>query len=232
MADKTAMIAGMESQTVDLKSQILGLQEDLAAALTAAVRDRESAALAAAALDQKLADLTRHHEARIAQIQAASERKMAELSDANAKQIDEYNRKMFSLLNQLKEKEAVLVTLGGQKQALELSLAKQRQDFSALEEKYIRLIRPARSPAGKKVVTVHYQRENGRYRIGFKGVDTEKVEMLTLEQLHQQLGDLKQKWQEQLYVKVVIPENSGLTYNEAWTFTKDVLSRYDYYYTE
>jgi hypothetical protein len=138
----------------------------------------------------------------------------------------------LSLLNRLKEKEAAILTMGGEKQSLEISLARQRQEFSSLEEKYIQLIRPARSPAGKKVVTFFYQRVDGLYRIGFKGGDTERIETLTTDQLNRQLGTLREKWQDQLYVKVVIPEDSGLTYNEAWKFTKDILSRYDYYYRD
>ncbi|OGR09687.1 MAG: hypothetical protein A2097_07265 [Desulfobacula sp. GWF2_41_7] len=171
-------------------------------------------------------------QARITEIQAESEDRLSALTESKAREIEEYNRKVLSLLNQLKEKEAVILTLGDEKQTLEMSLARQRQDFSTLEEKYIQLIRPARSPAGKKVVTVIYQRGNGLYRIGFKGLDNERIETLTTAQLHQQLGTLRQKWQDQLYVKVIIPEDSGLTYNEAWVFTKDILSRYDYYYQE
>jgi hypothetical protein len=33
-------------------------------------------------------------------------------------------------------------------------------------------------------------------------------------------------------VKVIIPEDSGLSYNEAWTFTQDILTSYDYYYQD
>jgi hypothetical protein len=33
-------------------------------------------------------------------------------------------------------------------------------------------------------------------------------------------------------VKVIIPGDSGLSYNEAWNFTRDILSKYDYYYQE
>jgi len=171
-------------------------------------------------------------QAGITEIQVESEDRLSALTESKAREIEEYNRKVLSLLNQLKEKEAVILTLGDEKQTLEMSLARQRQDFSTLEEKYIQLIRPARSPAGKKVVTVIYQRGNGLYRIGFKGLDNERIETLTTAQLHQQLGTLRQKWQDQLYVKVIIPEDSGLTYNEAWVFTKDILSRYDYYYQE
>jgi len=51
-------------------------------------------------------------------------------------------------------------------------------------------------------------------------------------QLHRRLTQLKNKWQDKLYVKIIIPEMSGPTYNEAWSFTKDIISRYDYYYQE
>ena len=218
---KTAQIAVFEGQTHELKNKINALQAGV-----------DAARAEAAEFEKKAAELTQRYEARIAEMQAASESKLAALSESKTREIEEYNRKVLSLLSRLKEKEAVILTLGGEKQTLEMSLARQRQDFSSLEEKYIQLIRPARSPAGKKVVTVFYQRVNGLYRIGFKGEDTERIETLTTDQLNRQLGALRQKWQDQLYVKVVIPEDSGLTYNEAWTFTKDILSRYDYYYQE
>lgn len=232
LAGKTLLIAAVEGEVAEFKNKIIVLQESVATAEAEAAHARESASRASAALEKKVAELTREYDARIAEIQSASEKKLAALTDAKASEIEEYNRRVLTLLSQLKEKETVILSLGGQKQALELSLAKQRQDFSALEEKYIRLIRPARSPAGKMVATVSFQRQDGRHRITFKGVDTEKVETLTLDQLHRQLGELKNKWQDQLYVRIIIPENSGLTYNEAWTFTKDILSRYDYYYPD
>jgi DNA repair exonuclease SbcCD ATPase subunit len=221
MEGKTAQIEVFEGQILELKNKIDTLQAGV-----------DAARAEAAAFEKKADELTRRYEARIAEMQAASESKLAVLSESKTREIEEYNRKVLSLLSRLKEKEAVILTLGGEKQSLEMSLARQRQDFSNLEEKYIQLIRPARSPAGKKVVTVFYQRVDGLYRIGFKGEDTERINFLTTDQLNRQLGELRQKWQDQLYVKVVIPEDSGLTYNEAWTFTKDILSRYDYYYRE
>jgi hypothetical protein len=33
-------------------------------------------------------------------------------------------------------------------------------------------------------------------------------------------------------VKIIIPEDSGLSYNQAWVFTRDMLNKYDYYYQE
>ena len=232
LENKTAIITAAGSELADLKNRIVILQETAQKAEAEVGRARESEARAAAAFEKQTAELTRQYDIRIAELQLASEKKLAEQTEAKKKEIEEYNRKVLALLSQLKDKESAILSLGSQKQALELSLAKQRQDFSTLEEKYIRLIRPARSPSGKKVVTVTFQRIDGNYHIAFKNVDSEKVETLTLDQLNRQLGKLKQKWQDQLYVRIVIPENSGLTYNEAWTFTKDILSRYDYYYQD
>jgi hypothetical protein len=33
-------------------------------------------------------------------------------------------------------------------------------------------------------------------------------------------------------VKVIFPENSGLSYNEAWEFTSHLHGNYDYYFKE
>jgi hypothetical protein len=44
------------------------------------------------------------------------------------------------------------------------------------------------------------------------------------------LGSLKQRAGNKLYTKITIPENSGLSYQEAWSFSNEILTRYDYYY--
>ena len=53
-----------------------------------------------------------------------------------------------------------------------------------------------------------------------------------LSQLNTTLGDLKLNHGKDLYVKIIIPSNSGLSYNQAWAFTRDTLAKYDYYYQE
>jgi hypothetical protein len=157
-----------------------------------------------------------------------SAEKIAELTEETRRQIEEFNRKFTALMNQLSQKEV----LDAEKKDLELTLAKQRQAYSFLEEKYHKLISPARSPLGKKVVTVHYSRRDGDYRILFKDLNTTEFKTVKAQQLHRRLTQLKNQWQDKLYVKIIIPEVSGLTYNETWSFTKDILSRYDYYYQE
>ena len=69
-------------------------------------------------------------------------------------------------------------------------------------------------------------------RILLTGVGEMAQRRVTLAELHQELGALKEKYGDKLYVKIVIPDDSGLSYNEAWRFTKDILQRYDYYYAE
>jgi chromosome segregation ATPase len=171
-------------------------------------------------------------ETEIKRIKEVSEKEIAAINAETKKQIEEFNRKMLVILSQLEEKEAVIITLDSEKKDLELSLAKQRRAYSTLEEKYIKLIRPARSPLGRKVVTVQYSRMDENYRILYKDVGSEQFEKINETALHQRLGALKKALKDKLYVKIIIPEDSGLTYNEAWSFTKNVLSQYDYYYQE
>lgn len=171
-------------------------------------------------------------EAETDQLKKESERRIAEIAEKTKKQIEEFNRKFAALMDQLTKKTEVIVILDAEKKDLELILARQRQAYSILEEKYHKLIKPARSPLGKKVVAVHYSRINSKYRILFKDLNSTEFKKVDTQQLNLRLGTLKNELQDKLYVKIIIPEESGLSYNEAWSFTKDILSRYDYYYQE
>jgi hypothetical protein len=46
------------------------------------------------------------------------------------------------------------------------------------------------------------------------------------------LKQLKDTYKDILYVKIIIPDNSGLSYNEAWDFMSGMLDKYDYYYQD
>jgi hypothetical protein len=48
--------------------------------------------------------------------------------------------------------------------------------------------------------------------------------------MHQRLAALKTANPGKLYIKIIIPADSGLSYNEAWSFMKKLLEKYDYYY--
>lgn len=112
------------------------------------------------------------------------------------------------------------------------ALAVLRGDYDELSVKYNKLIKPARTAAGKYLVSVRYRKEDGNYLIEFKESENDSYEFVDRDQLESQLAELKDQYAGSLYVKVIIPKDSGLSYNEAWGFTQQILTRYDYYYQD
>ncbi len=144
----------------------------------------------------------------------------------------ELSLQIAELLSRLEKDEATMLTLSDEKTDLEMALARQRQDFSSLEDKYLKLVRPARSSMGKQVASVQYRRGNGQFQYLFKDIGGDQwVEMSRIE-MFRRLGALKDRLGDELYIKIVIPDDSGLSYNEAWGFTKTVLTEFDYYYID
>ena len=125
------------------------------------------------------------------------------------------------------------VELAGLRQGYSLS-AQQMEDlqgeYDQLRVKYDKLIRPARSAKGKYVVSVRYWKEDGYYQLRFKDADEKDYSVVTRKELHRRLSKLKDEQSGKLYVKLIIPDDSGLSYNEAWGFTLDILDKYDYYH--
>jgi len=111
-------------------------------------------------------------------------------------------------------------------------LSSLEEDFGSLKVKYDKLIKPARTAKGKYVVSVNFESIKGKERIRFKDSGEKNYTVVTEKQLHSKLARLKKKHPKKLYIKIVIPKKSGLTYSEAWTFMKDLLHKYDYYYQE
>jgi chromosome segregation ATPase len=112
----------------------------------------------------------------------------------------------------------------------EQQLVSLQNDYSELQIKYDKLFRPARSAEGKHVVTVRYWKEGEYYQLRIKDMDEEDYQAVTRKELDRQLSALKEKYGSKLYVKLIIPDDSGLSYNEAWGFTVDILDKYDYYH--
>jgi septal ring factor EnvC (AmiA/AmiB activator) len=144
----------------------------------------------------------------------------------------ELSLQIADLLSQLEKNEATLLTLSDERGDLEMDLARQRQDFSSLEDKYLKLVRPARSSMGKQVASVQYVRRDGQPVYLMKGIGAGVWEELPRVEMFRRLGALKKRLGDELYIKIVIPEDSGLSYNEAWGFTKTVLTEFDYYYID
>ncbi len=136
------------------------------------------------------------------------------------KQLDKENTENNLTINSLKEERKQyneeLFTLKG--------------DYEIVKAKYQKLIKPARSAKGKYIAEVHYVKSDKKNLIRYKEPSDADYSELSLKQVENKLGKLKAKYGKELYVKIIIPKNSGLTYNEAWSFMKGLLDKYDYYY--
>lgn len=109
-------------------------------------------------------------------------------------------------------------------------LASLRADFSSLQQRYDRLVRPARSPNGRYVVEIRYLKRGEQNVIEMREPGEASFRVVTQEALYGRLDELSASREEGLYTRIILPEESGLSFNEAWDFTNDVLNRYDYYY--
>ncbi len=134
--------------------------------------------------------------------------------------------------NELEEKRQKIIIITQERDTQSRKLSTLEDDFGTLKVKYDKLIKPARTAKGKHVVSVNYERIKGKERIRFKDSGQENYTLVTKKQLHSKLARLKKKYPKKLYIKIVIPKESGLTYNEAWTFMNGLLQKYDYYYHE
>ena len=133
------------------------------------------------------------------------------------------------LAEQLQARSEELVVL---QQSSELSTGElvQLQGFyDSLKVKYDKLIKPARTAKGKYVVEVRYEKRGKYYHIRYKHGAADNYTVATRKGLHKELGELKAAHSGSLYIKIIIPSDSGLSYNEAWKFTSKILSKYDYY---
>ncbi|EIJ33644.1 hypothetical protein [Thiothrix nivea] len=161
---------------------------------------------ALATRDKTLDDLQKQ----FADIMAERERTQAELAAARDS-ADSKETELTALRTKVDESEKQLLSLKG--------------EYTELDSKYQKLLRPARSAKGKQVVEVVYSKSGYSIRKPGEG----SLRSVSRAALESELAGLKAQHSTDLYVKVIIPDNSGLSYNEAWRFTSDMLSKYDYY---
>ncbi|MGD8910661.1 MAG: hypothetical protein PVI92_15075 [Chromatiales bacterium] len=128
-----------------------------------------------------------------------------------------------------REQEAALATALTSEEETSRELAELKTDFSDLKIKYDKLVRPARTPKGKTVVEVRYAKVGGKYRIDYKGPGDSSFQGISRKSLDRKLTQLKKR-DNNLYIKVILPKDSGLSYSEAWSFTNHLHRNYDYYF--
>jgi chromosome segregation ATPase len=107
-----------------------------------------------------------------------------------------------------------------------------QEEYDSLDEKYRELIRPARSAAGKIVVGVWLEKGNAGFLYRIKKPDQGGPVYVDRETLELELGALKEQHGQSLYIRIIIPEKSELSHNDAWKITDDILQKFDYYYQQ
>ena len=158
---------------------------------------------------------------------ALLEQQLAEQEQARLQRQDEYDQLLQAQLQRQDEYDQLLQ----QRQLDQVRMVQLRGEYAQLQQQYGKLLRPARSTEGKRVVEVQYDKgEQGEYRYRLRSDGETSWQVYAESQLHQRLAELKQQLGDALYVRIIIPEQSGLSYSEAWRFTQDLLAAYDYYY--
>jgi chromosome segregation ATPase len=105
-------------------------------------------------------------------------------------------------------------------------------EYDLVKSQYEELIKPARSAKGKHIVQVYYVKDETGVKIRYRQPGDDEFSRISLAEVESRLDILKREYGDELYVKIIIPENSGLSYNEAWEFMRKLLVKYDYYYQE
>lgn len=105
-------------------------------------------------------------------------------------------------------------------------------DFDNLKVKYDKLVRPARSSTGRHLIEVKYWKADGKYRVSWREGNEGSFQQINRSRLEKVLQRLSNEKKNGLYVKVIFPEKSGLSYTEAWKFTSDLHGKYDYYFKD
>ncbi len=180
---------------------------------------------------QQLRRESQLHQDQLAQTQA----EYAQLNQTHATlktRLQEVLEQLSSTEKSNQEQAAELTKFRRQRSLSDQQLVSLQGEYDELRNKYDKLIRPARSAIGKHVVSVRYFREDKKIQIRLRESEDEDYQSVNQDQLNKSLAKLKDTYAGNLYVKVIIPENSGLSYSEAWNFTYDLLQKYDYYHQD
>ncbi|MDH3447043.1 MAG: hypothetical protein OEO18_02725 [Gammaproteobacteria bacterium] len=223
LREQESAIASLELQTSDLESSLQQTRTQLDTAnleIDAATAENQELSRQIAALNQQLAQQKLDSEQARSQLDAA-QAQIAELSESSASQqqsISRLTQEKILLSQEIESYNQQLLTLKG--------------DYETVKSKYEELIKPARSARGKYIAEVYYVKGQSGNVIRYRQPGDDGYSRLSLEQVESRLAQLKREHGKNLYVKIIIPEDSGLSYNEAWQFMRNLLVKYDYYYQE
>ncbi len=222
-------IAALEREQADLRSTLAQTR----AQLDTANLEIDAMAAQSQALARQLADLR----AQLAQQQLAGEQTRERLATAQAQlaELAASSETQQQSIAQLTEEKAELarerLLLREEIDDYNRQLLTLKGEYETVKSKYEELIKPARSARGKYIAEVYYVKGEDGDVIRYREPGGE-FSRLSLAEVERRLGRLQREKGKDLYVKIIIPQDSGLTYSEAWDFMRNLLVKYDYYYQE
>jgi len=169
-----------------------------------------------------------HQQHQLQQEKVALETQQQQLNQ----QLLDANQSYLALQHQWQSQQQEIIKFQQSHDADLETIQKLKATYAGLEKKYQRLIRPARSAKGRFVVQVRYQKTHDTLQIAIKSPQDKVFIPVSGSEMHKRLAAMKQAHPHQLYVKIIFPEHSGLSYNEAWKITESLLRMYDYYYQD
>lgn len=160
--------------------------------------------------------------------------------DDSTKQLSDAQAALASSQNALKQQEQQALSLNARlddalaaKESSSTELTDLQAQFTDLESRYKKLVRPARTSKGKYIVSIrHYRDSRGTHYELREDAVAPSFKTLDEASLDSALAELSQQHGQDLYIRIIFPENSGLDYNQAWKFTQEYLNKYDYYYLD
>ncbi len=158
---------------------------------------------------------------------------MAQVERINESAAERFNRlteEILSLTDLIEQRGIEIAALKATASASAQQYQSLQEEYETLGKEFHKLIRPARSSAGRTVVEIWVAKvaENWTYKI--KRPDDTESSQVTRSELDSTLQGLKDEFGKSLYTKIVVPDNSNLSFNEAWGITWEILRKYDYYY--
>jgi hypothetical protein len=257
--EKDSLVSALhraEEQVQRLQLELMRLQDrgarnetliaEQMSAISALSNERDDLIQQAAQLQvlrQRLEDDLERRQAQVAAAQQELDSRQLQISAAQ-RSISALEEQVQQLGSRQSESQAQIArlqqTVSEQRDSLETARRERQEfeqrylvladDFDSLKVKYDKLVRPARTSAGRHLIEVRYWKEDGGYRISWREGGEGAFQAISRAQLDKILTRLDSEHEDGLYVKVIFPENSGLSYNEAWEFTSHLHSNYDYYF--
>jgi myosin heavy subunit len=219
--EQESSIASLELQNTDLQSSL----QQTRSRLDTANLEIDAASVQFEELSSQIADLRQQ----LAQQQQENVRSRTQLSSAREQieSLTQSSNKQQQDIIQLTQEKSLL---SQEIESYNLQLLTLKGDYETVKSKYEELIKPARSAKGKYIAEVYYVKGQSGNVIRYRQPGDKEFSRLSLAEVEQRLDQLKREHGKNLYVKIIIPQDSGLTYNEAWQFMRSLLVKYDYYY--